>query len=106
MTRKPWIGDPGQLAACFVASLITGRLFLNVLGVGKKGGRLVRFVPQNDDVTIDALGGLPIDPATLAEEEQTLFFNFLKMADKAAMAGRNKSSQQFPGLDSDLEAHR
>src|SRR6478752_2721887 len=24
------------------------------------------------------LGGLPIDPATLAEEEQTLFFNFLK----------------------------
>jgi hypothetical protein len=86
MTRKPWRGDPGQLDACFVASLITGRLFLNVLGIGKnnKTGALVRFVAKADDVTLAELGGLLIDPATLSSEEKTLFLDFLKMADKAA----------------------
>jgi hypothetical protein len=36
MTRVPWTGDLGRLNACFIAALVTGRLFLNVLGVGKK----------------------------------------------------------------------
>ena len=84
MTRKRWRGDPGQLDACFVASLVTGRLFLNVLGIGKSLPGLVRYLPKPDDVTLDNLGGLLIDPATRPSEEQTLSFNFLTMADKAA----------------------
>jgi hypothetical protein len=86
MTRVPWTGDLGRLNACFVASLVTARLFLNVLGIGKdkRGGALATFVPRPDDVTADDLGGLPIDPATLPKMEQDLFLDFLKMADKSA----------------------
>lgn len=84
MTRKPWTGDVGRLNACFVASLVTGRLFLNVLGVGKKGGKLCRFVGQDDDVNAEDLGGKFIDLATLPPGDEALFIGFLKMADKAA----------------------
>jgi len=45
MTRRPWRGDPGQLDACFVAALVTARLFLNVLGISKNGEKLGRFGP-------------------------------------------------------------
>ncbi len=84
MTRRPWNGDSGQLDACFVAALVTARLFLNVLGVGKKGEKLIRYEPREDDVTVDDLGGVRIDPATLSSEDVALFLSFLKMADKAA----------------------
>jgi hypothetical protein len=84
MTRGPWTGDPGRLNACFVASLVTARMFLNVLGIGKKGGALAPYVPKPDDVTAVDLGGLLIDPATLPKTEHNLFLDFLKMADKAA----------------------
>jgi hypothetical protein len=88
MTRTTWTGDPGWLNACFVAALVTGRLFLNVLGVGKKqaGPNVVldRFSPKNTDVMVDDLGGLLIDPAARPSSERDLFLNFLNMADKAA----------------------
>jgi hypothetical protein len=84
MTRQSWTGDPGRLNACFVAALVTGRLFLNVLGIGKQSGVLDRFLPRSDDVTVDDLGGILIDPATLPAAERELFLNFLNMADKAA----------------------
>jgi hypothetical protein len=86
MTRVSWTGDVGRLNACFVASLITARLFLNVLGIGKaKGGvALAPYTPKPDDVTADDLGGLLIDPVTLPKKEQDLFLAFIKMADKAA----------------------
>lgn len=62
MTRQSWTGDSGRLNACFVAALVTGRLFLNVLGIGKQSGVLDRFLPRSDDVTVDDLGGILIDP--------------------------------------------
>jgi hypothetical protein len=86
MTRESWTGDPGRLDACFVAALVTARLFLNLLGIGKDktGAKLSRYRPHPDDVTADDLGGLLIDPATLPAHEQQLFLDFLRMADKAA----------------------
>jgi hypothetical protein len=86
MTRESWTGDPGRLDACFVAALVTARLFLNVLGIGKDktGSALSCYRPHPHDVTADDLGGLLIDPATLPACEQKLFHDFLKMADKAA----------------------
>ncbi len=85
MTRPGgWRGDPAWLDACFVASLVTGRLFLNVLGVGKKDGKLNRFTPQPDDVTADDLGGKLLNPAELPPADRELFLDFLRMADKAA----------------------
>jgi len=83
MTRKPYRGDVDKLNACFVASLVTGRLYLNVLGVGKKGGKLCRFVGRSDDVSAEDLGGKCIDLREL-EPDEALFAGFLKMADKAA----------------------
>src|SRR5258708_34167412 len=35
VTRAPWHGDRAQLEAAFEASLITGRMYLNVLGLSK-----------------------------------------------------------------------
>jgi hypothetical protein len=86
MTRVPWVGDVGRLNACFVASLVTGRLFLNVLGIGraKNGGGLAPYEPKPDDVNAVDLGGVLIDPAALPKTEQDLLLNFLRMADKAA----------------------
>ncbi len=86
--RPPWNGSAGLLNAAFVASLVTGRLFLNFLGVGKtsKGGTLAldRFRPQPTDVTVEDLGGLVLDPAKLPKNEQDLFLPFIVMADQAA----------------------
>jgi hypothetical protein len=84
MTRNPWTQNIAWLEACFVASLVTGRLFLNMLGIGKKGRIVDRFSPRPDDVTVEDLGGTILDPSTLTPEEKKLFLDFLLMADKAA----------------------
>jgi hypothetical protein len=84
MTRASWTGDTGWLNACFIASLVTGRLFLNMLGIGKKAGALGPFSPQPDDVTVDDMGGVLLDPNSLSATDRDLFLNFLVMADKAA----------------------
>ncbi len=84
MTRESWTGDSGRLNACFVAALVTGRLFLNVLGVGKKNGKLVKFDARPDDVNAEDLGGKLIDLTTLLPEDHALFIGFLTMVDKAA----------------------
>lgn len=81
---RAWTGTPSWLDACFIASLVTGRLYLNLLGIGKKGGALAAFSPQTDDVTADGLGGVLLDPSKLPAGEQKLFLDFLIMADKAA----------------------
>src|SRR4051794_19688642 len=84
MTRKPWMGGQAILDACFVASLVTARMFLNMLGIGKDQKGLICFDPKKTDVCVDDLGGILIDPATLPAAEQDSFLNFLKMADQAA----------------------
>ncbi|HEY6332898.1 MAG TPA: hypothetical protein VI756_26470 [Blastocatellia bacterium] len=84
MTGMAWSGDPGSLDACFIAALVTGRLFLNMLGIGKRGSELVRYRRELDDVMADDLGGKLLDPASLSTAEHELFLRFLVMADKAA----------------------
>jgi hypothetical protein len=79
-----WTSNPAWLDGCFVASLVTGRIYLNLLGIGKKHGALCPFSPQRDDVTVADLSGVLLDPAKLPTNERTLFLNFLIMADKAA----------------------
>ena len=71
--------------AAFEASLITGRMYLNVLGVAKnKHDVLVPFRPKDDDVSAADLGGTYIDIAPLTPDDVTLLTGFLKMADKGA----------------------
>jgi len=85
MTRVPWNGDRGQLEAAFEASLITGRMYLNVLGIWKNRHNVLqptRF--QDDDVSATDLGGTSIDISTLTPDDASLFNGFLKMADKGA----------------------
>jgi hypothetical protein len=85
MTRAPWNADRGQLEAAFEASLITGRMYLNVLGVSKNRHDVLqptRF--QDDDVGAADLGGSSIDISTLTPHDVSLFTGFLKMADKGA----------------------
>ena len=66
MTRQAWHGDPAQLEAAFEASLVTGRMYLNVLGVAKnKHDVLVPFRPKDDDVSAADLGGTYVDIASL-----------------------------------------
>lgn len=79
-----WTGDQGRLDACFIAALVTARLFLNMLGIGKKNGRLARHSPELDDVMVNDLGGKLLDPDSLSAAECESFLNFLVMADKAA----------------------
>ena len=82
--RKAWTGDPGWVDACFIASLVTTRLYFNVLGMGKVDGQLGHFQPKPDDVTVDDLGGKRVDTTMLPASEKALLFDFLRMADKAA----------------------
>ena len=86
MTRTSWTGDRGQLEACFEASLITGRMFLNMLGISRnrRGDALIQKRFRDDEVNVEDLGGKLVDPAKLAAEDATLFRGFLQMADKAA----------------------
>jgi hypothetical protein len=81
---KPWNGELAWLEACFVASLVTARMYLNVLGIGKDDKRLAPFPARRDDITVDDLGGRRVEVKTLFPDEERLIFNFLTMADKAA----------------------
>ena len=81
----PWRGDIAVLQACFEASLITGRMYLNMLGIHKN--RKDQLVPNQfwpDDVSVEDLGGKFIDIKSLSFSDRELFIGFLKMADKGA----------------------
>jgi hypothetical protein len=85
MTRTAWHRDPAQLDAAFEASLITGRMYLNALGVSKnRHDRLVRSQPKTDDVSASDLGGSSVDIDALTKEDIRFLTGFLKMADKGA----------------------
>jgi hypothetical protein len=82
---KEWDGDLGQLEACYLASLVNGRMFLNLIGVGKdKNGALKPFSFEDDDVSAEDLGGKLLDVSKLTLEDNELFRVFIRMADKAA----------------------
>ncbi len=81
----PWHGDKHLLNASFEASLVTGRMFLNVLGVGKNSrDELEPYRFRKDDVSAEDLKGKLIDVQNLPHGEGDLFVGFLKMADKGA----------------------
>ena len=79
-----WAGKQSWLDACFVASLVTARLYLNMLGIAKKGNSLVNFGDKGDDVTVDDLGGTRLSISTISQPDQKMLLNFIIMADKAA----------------------
>jgi hypothetical protein len=81
----PWTGKQVFLDACFVASLVTARLYLNMLGIGKdgKGTTLKPYTGQRDDVMVDHLGGKLVDISTISEDDQNMLLSFIIMADKA-----------------------
>jgi hypothetical protein len=85
MTRTAWHGDKAQLEAAFEASLITGRIYLNALGISKnRDDMLVPSKPQADDVSASDLGGSSVDIDALTQEDNKFLTGFLKMADKGA----------------------
>ena len=80
-----YVGDQAILRACFEASLVAGRIYLNVLGIRKsRRGQLEanRFRP--DDVSAEDLGGKLIDVNSLPSSDKDLVIGFLGMADNAA----------------------
>lgn len=82
---KGWNGDLGQLEACYLASLVTGRTLLNLIGIGKdKNGIPKAFTFEPDDVSAADLGGKLLDVSRLSPADDELFRGFLRMADKAA----------------------
>lgn len=81
---KSWMLNPAWLDSCFIASLVTGRLYLNALGIAKQASAIAAFSAKPDDVTVDDLGGIRLDPGALRPHEPRLFLDFIIMADKAA----------------------
>jgi len=81
-----WTGHQAWLDACFVASLITARLYLNMVGIGKNrhGTALVDFDAKRDDVTVDDLGGTRVSIPSISLSDQKMLLDFIIMADKAA----------------------
>ena len=86
MTREPWTAQRGPvewLNGCFVASLVVGRTYLSMLGIGKSGNSVARFDAKQDDVTFEDLGGTLVDVSALTAAECDLLLGFIIMADKA-----------------------
>lgn len=82
--KGPYKGDPAILRACFEASLVAGRIYLNVLGirVGKNG--LMENIFRPDDISAKDLGGRLVDVGKIPASDKALFEEFLRMADKNA----------------------
>jgi hypothetical protein len=86
MTRRSWTAERGPVSwlnGCFVASLVVGRTYLNMLGIGKSGDMLAPFIFKGDDVSFEDLGGRLVDVPQLAADEHDLLIGFIIMADKA-----------------------
>ena len=48
--KGDWHGTKAVLEACFEASLVTGRMYLNMLGIGKDSGDLLKDVSERIEV--------------------------------------------------------
>jgi hypothetical protein len=80
----PYHGNPAILQSCFEASLITGRMYLNVLGISKKNNQIDRSNYRIDDLSAIDLGGQLVNLNTLSQMDKDHFLNFIIMADKGA----------------------
>ncbi len=88
MTRPSQTAGHAFLNPCFEASVVTGRLFLNVLGIFKKSNPEELFNKKyqdykDDDVNAVDLNGKFVDVTTLSDTDKKLFVGFIRMADKA-----------------------
>ena len=82
---KDYSGDVSILQACFEASLVTGRMYLNVLGISRNyKDELIEKKFKEDDISATDLGGNLVDIEELPDNEYNLIVGFLKMADKGA----------------------
>jgi hypothetical protein len=87
---RGWVhsrGPASWLKACFEASLIAGRVYLNMLGVSAKrdGTALIAHkCGDPDDVMVSDLGGMAIDLNALADEDRKNFLAFIIMSNKAS----------------------
>ncbi|MBA7695407.1 hypothetical protein ES703_104033 [subsurface metagenome] len=84
--QGPWEGDQAVLEACFEASLVTGRMYLNMLGIRRsdRNDKLVAMKFRPDDVSVKDLCGKLVDVTSLPALDYDLFVGFLRMADKGA----------------------
>ena len=82
ISGKPFIRADWE--AMFEASLITGRMYLNVIGIKRNGERLVPCKPGMREVGIKDLGGMPVDIRNIGPDDTVLFLGFLRMADEGA----------------------
>lgn len=80
-----YYGDKAILEACFEAALITGRMYLNLLGISKNGiGQIIKPNFRKGDITAEDLGGVFVDINLLSRSDKDDFLNFLIMVDKGA----------------------
>jgi hypothetical protein len=84
MTRHPWIGERAQLEAAFEASVITGRLLLHILGIGRIGNGIGRPRVESDDVNAADLGTQLVDLSAIPQADEQLFSEFIRMAHKGS----------------------
>lgn len=90
--------------ACFTGSVVTARVLLNFLGIGKKGTALERYSSRHaDDVSIEDLGGRPVEIDKLAPGDRDLILGFLQMADKATAHSTKERPHQWQSTDSALQ---
>jgi len=83
--KGPYNGDPAILRACFEASLVTGRMYLNMLGISMDKNRLAKKqFRHSDDISAEDLGGRLVDISGIPVPDRDLFVGFLKMVDKGA----------------------
>ena len=77
---------PMKSHAHFIASIITGRLILQFLGIGTSSTKqcLVKYRPGDDDVNVTHLGGQAIEISTLGTGQQQAIYDYMVMANKAA----------------------
>ena len=80
--KGPYNGDPAILRACFESSLVTGRMYLNMIWIRKKQDSLVKNNFRQDDISAEDLGGKLVDISKISASDKNLFVGFLKMADK------------------------
>jgi hypothetical protein len=87
-----WDGTKGPntwLNACFEASVITGRIYVNVLGLFRsdKANKLYSKDHKDfrdDDVSASELGGSLVNLNSMSEDDRKLLLAFMLMADKAS----------------------
>lgn len=84
LCKKTYIGDPRILNACFIASLVVGRVLLNMLGIGKNSGQLGTPVYKSNDVNANDLGFNLVSITELSKQDKDDFLNYIIIADRAS----------------------